>query len=111
MLFEGERGRLLADYTTHKIFLNDGSEPQTPLGWIPNSAGHHQEWIQACKTRGGTTCNFDYSGGLAEAVLLGNVSYRAGQKTLDWDAQRLVATNCPAAAKFIKRQYRAGWEV
>jgi len=111
VLFEGERGRLLADYTTRKVFLDDGTEPQLPLGWIPNSAGHHQEWIQACKTRGGTTCNFDYSGNLAEAVLLGNVSYRAGQKKLEWDAQRLVATNCPEAAKFIKRQYRAGWEV
>ena len=111
VLFEGERGRVLADYTTRKVFLDDGTEPQLPLGWIPNSAGHHQEWIQACKTRGGTTCNFDYSGNLAEAVLLGNVSYRAGQKKLEWDAQRLIATNCPEAAPFIQREYRAGWEV
>ena len=43
-------------------------------------------------------------------MLLGNVAYRAGQK-LEWDAKQLVATNCPAAAKYIRKEYRAGWEV
>ena len=58
------------------------------------------------RSRGQTTCNFDYSGALAEAVLLGNVSYRAGGKKLDWDAESLKATNCPEADAFIKR---TGW--
>ena len=76
---------------------------------IPNSIGHWAEWAEACKSRGPTTCNFDYSGALAEAVLLGNVSYRAGGKKLTWDADSLKATNCPEADAFIKREYRAGW--
>ena len=58
----------------------------------PNSIGHHKEWVEACKTGGPTTCNFDYSGALTEAVLLGNVAYRPG-KPLDWDAKNLQATN------------------
>ncbi|HEY1599503.1 MAG TPA: Gfo/Idh/MocA family oxidoreductase [Pirellulales bacterium] len=109
VLFEGERGRLLADYGTHKLFLEPGISADTPPQTIPASIGHHQEWIQACKTRGETTCNFDYSGALAEAVLLGNVSYRAGGKRLDWDAERLKATNCPEADNFLQREYRPGW--
>ncbi len=109
VLFEGERGRLLADYGTHKLFLEPGLTAETPPQTIPPSIGHHQEWIQACKTRGATTCNFDYSGALAEAVLLGNVSYRAGGKKLEWDAQQLKATNCPEADAFLRREYRAGW--
>ena len=44
-----------------------------------SSIGHHAEWIAACKTGSPTTCNFDYSGALTEAVLLGNVSYRSGK--------------------------------
>ena len=77
---------------------------------IPDSIGHHREWIQACKTGGTTTCNFDYSGALTESVLLGNVAFRCGQP-LKWDAQNLTATGCPDADALIRKQYRAGWEV
>ena len=66
--------------------------PTPPPQTIPNSIGHWAEWAEACKTRGPTTCNFDYSGALAEAVLLGNVSYRAGGQKLEWDAEALEAT-------------------
>ena len=62
----------------------------------------------ACKTGSPTTCNFDYSGALTEAILLGNVAYRAGRK-LQWDPVDLKATNCPAAQKYIARDYRDGW--
>ena len=109
ILFEGDAGRLLADYGTNKIYTNDGPPLEAPQPSIPSSIGHHQEWIAACKTRGPTTCNFDYSGALAEAVLLGNVSYRAGKRWLEWDAENLRATNCPEADQFIRREYRAGW--
>jgi hypothetical protein len=109
VLFEGPRGRLLADYGTKKLFMNEGAEPAAPQPSIPNSIGHWKEWAEACKTRGPTTCNFDYSGALAEAVLLGNVSYRAGGQKLVWDADKLKATNSSDADQFIQRQYRAGW--
>ena len=68
------------------------------------------EWIRACKTGSPTTCNFDYSGALAEAVLLGVVSYRTG-KPLDWDPKTLKAKGVSEADAFIKKQYRKGWEV
>ena len=111
ILFEGERGRMIADYGTLQVFLDDGSPLQAPLGWIPNSLGQHQEWIDACKNRGGTMCNFDYSGQLTETALLGNVAYQAGQSRLDWDADAGVARNCPQASAFLKREYRKGWEL
>jgi hypothetical protein len=64
--------------------------------------------VEACKSGGATTCNFDYAGALTEAVLLGNVSYRLG-KALDWDAENLKATNAPEAEKFLRRRYRKPW--
>ncbi|MEZ6116429.1 MAG: Gfo/Idh/MocA family oxidoreductase [Pirellulaceae bacterium] len=111
VLFEGERGRILADYGSRKILMGDGSDVIAPEPSIANSIGHHQEWILACKERSTTTCNFDYSGALAESVLLGNVAYRSGNRFLAWDAENLVATNCPEASNFIQRTYRDGWNL
>ena len=56
-----------------------------PARTIPESIGHHREWLQACKTGGPTTCSFDYSGPLTESALLGNVAYRCGSR-VEWDA-------------------------
>jgi len=108
-LFVGEKGMLLADYGTHKLLPEDKFKDFTPPAkTIPDSIGHHREWLQAIRTGGPTTCNFDYSGALTEAVLLGNVAYRVGQK-IEWDPQALKAKNCPDAEKYLRREYRKGW--
>jgi predicted dehydrogenase len=109
VLFEGTEGRLVADYGTRKVFMAGDAEFMPPPQSIPNSIGHHAEFLDAVRTRGTTTCNFDYSGALTEAVLLGNVSYRVGGKKLYWDAENLRATNCPEAEPLIRREYRNGW--
>ena len=102
-------GRLLADYGSKKLFMEGGQQPDPIEQTIPNSIGHHKEWIEAVKGNGKTTCHFEYGGALAEAGLLGNVSYRAGKKKLEWDAEKLKATNCPEADQYIRREYRKGW--
>ena len=102
---------MFANYSAKKLFPVDkfaGYQPPAPT--IPRSIGHHAEWIKACKDGSPTTCNFDYSGALTEAVLLGNVAYRTGE-TLQWDAKNLKAINCPAADQYIQKDYREGWEV
>jgi len=111
VMFIGSEGAMFADYTKYRLFPVEkfaGFAP--PAQTIPNSIGHHAEWIKACKDGSPTTCNFDYSGALTEAVLLGNVAYRTGE-SLDWNAAELTATNSPAADAYIRKQYRAGWEV
>ncbi len=111
VMFVGSEGMMYANYGSYRLFPAQkfaGFKP--PKQTIPNSIGHYAEWIKACKDGSPTTCNFDYSGALTEAVLLGNVAFRTGQ-SLDWDAASLRATNCPAADKYIRKEYRAGWEV
>ena len=54
--------------------------------------------------------NFDIAGMLTEAILLGNVAIRAGKK-IEFDAAKLKVTNDEAANRFIKREYRKGWEL
>jgi predicted dehydrogenase len=109
VLFVGEKGMLLADYSKH-VLLPEAQfkDFKPPAHSIPKSKGHHAEWIHACKTNGATTCNFDYSGNLTESNLLGNVAYRTGKK-LEWDAVALKATHCPEADALIKPEYRNGW--
>jgi hypothetical protein len=85
-----------------------GFTPPTPS--IPDSIGHHNEWIEAIKTGGKPLCNFEYASVLTEAVLLGNVSYRLGNK-LEWDPKRLRAKNELAAARLIKPDFRPGWGI
>ena len=111
VLFVGEKGLLLSDYGKHVLLPEkEFADFKRPEPFIPNSIGHHAEWVRACKTGEPTTCNFEYSGWLTEANHLGNVAYRVGKK-LEWDAANLKAKNCPEADPLIKREYRQGWKL
>ena len=54
--------------------------------------------------------NFDYAGPLTETVLLGCVAMRA-RKRIEWDGTNMRVTNAPEANKFLRREYRKGWEL
>jgi predicted dehydrogenase len=111
VLFIGDQGMLLADYGKHTLLPEkqfDGF--QRPAPSIPNSIGHHAEWLNACKTGVPTTCNFEYSGWLTEANHLGNVAYRVGKK-LEWDPAAVRCPNAPEADPFLRRKYRSGWNL
>jgi len=111
VMFVGTEGNMFASYGNYRLFPQEKyADFKPPAESIPNSIGHHAEWIEACMNGTPTTCNFTYSGALTEAVQLGNVAYRTGE-SLVWDAKNLKATNSEAAAKYISKEYRAGWEV
>ena len=111
ILFVGDKGSVLANYNRHILGPKKKFAGAKPLAQtIPASIGHHREWFEACKTGGDTTCNFAYSGALTEAVLLGVVAYRTGEK-INWDAKNLKAINCPEADKYIQKEYRKGWKL
>ena len=102
---------LLSDYGKHVLLPEEKFQDfKRPDPSIPDSIGHHQEWVHACKTGAPTTCNFEYSGLLTEANHLGNVAYRAG-KTLHWDSEKMEVTNHSDAERFIHREYRKGWSL
>jgi predicted dehydrogenase len=110
VLFVGDKGMLLADYGRRQLLPEkDFAGFVPPKQVIPDSIGHHREWVEACKKGGPTTCNFDYSGALTETVLLGNVSYRLG-KPFSWDAKNLKASEAEAE-KFIRKSYRKPWSL
>jgi predicted dehydrogenase len=111
VLFVGAKGMVMSDYGRHLLLPEKQFEGfQRPDRTIADSIGHHNEWIQACKTGGKTTCDFSYSGPLTETALLGNVAYRA-RKGFEWDAKKLRATDCPDAGEYIQHRYRKGWKI
>ncbi len=72
--------------------------------------------------------NFNYSAVLTEAILLGNLAMRAGEKMeveagtgrrkrkvtvrkIDWDGANMRATNSPEANQLLQPAYRKGWSL
>jgi predicted dehydrogenase len=111
VLFVGSKGMLLSDYGRHLLLPEkEFADFRRPPKSIPDSIGHHAEWLRACKTGAPTTCPFQYSGRLTEANHLGNVAYRAG-KRIEWDARTLRIRNAPEAEQLLGREYRAGWKL
>jgi predicted dehydrogenase len=108
-LFVGEKGMILSDYSRHFLLPEENfTDFKPPEPSIPKSIGHHEEWLNAIKTGGKTTCNFAYAGALTEAVLLGTVSFRAGER-IEWDAEQLKVKNSEKAQQYVHKEYRKGW--
>src|SRR5262245_19057223 len=109
VLFVGARGMLLSDYGRHVLLPEkDFADFKRPPKSIPDSIGHHAEWVRACKTGSPTTCHVGDSGLLTEATHLGNVADRAG-KRLECDARAVRIRNAAGAERFLGRDDRKGW--
>ena len=72
---------------------------------------HYQVWIDGIKTGRAPNSNFAYAGPLTETVLLGVVAARVGEASLQWNAAELKFVNSDLANRFVKEDYRKGWEV
>ena len=123
-LIVGEKGKLFSpdDYGARFYLAMKGEEefksgdnheacknvPQT----IERSPGHMQEWFRMMKDPGKPAySNFDIAAYLAEVILLGCVALRVGEgKRMEWDGPGMKSSNLPEAARFVKRNNRAGWE-
>lgn len=113
VLFHGPQGELIADYGSHKLLPEEKfRDYPRPERSIPDSVGHHREWLNGITGGTPTTCNFDYSGALSETVLLGNVAYRLGQE-VKWDAKKLRVTNAREKdwGPLVRAEYRGDWKL
>ncbi|MDR3111309.1 MAG: Gfo/Idh/MocA family oxidoreductase [Planctomycetaceae bacterium] len=110
-LFVGTKGMLLTGFDRHVLLPEEKfADFEYPKQTIPDSPGFHKEWVNACKGGEPSTCNFAYSGPMAETAILGNTAFKAGHKSFDWDAEKLVAVNCPEVQAALKPELRKGWE-
>jgi predicted dehydrogenase len=112
LLFLGDRGTILCGFNGRRPQLIPEARMRAftpPPKTLPRSTGHEREWLDAC--RGGKTppgANFEFSGVVTEALLLGTVAQRTGQRLL-WDRANLKATNVAAVEQYLRPERRQGW--
>jgi predicted dehydrogenase len=108
----GEKGTLICPYMEAPYFANDQQqkEHKPPDKFVPRSIGHREEWLESILGGRDGASAFDHSGPLTEMVLLGNLAVRTGRK-VDWDYKNAKARNDFEAQKYVKREYRKGWEL
>ena len=111
LLFVGDKGKILCGFSGGGPMLIPESKMRAyrrPPKSLPRSIGHHKEWIEACKGGEPAGANFEFSGPVTEALLLGNVALRA-RKKLYWDGTKMKVGNVPEASEYIHCRYREGW--
>jgi predicted dehydrogenase len=83
-----------------------------PEKQLRRTRGHDRDWVDACKgSIREASSNFSVAGPMVEAILLGNVAIRTGQK-LHWDGGAMKMTNhVPRAEELISPPYRKGWSL
>ena len=124
-LLIGEKGTLYSpnDYGASYVFLGTNAKDiEEASKKVPESLprngkgddGMKAEWVEAIRSGKPETAmsNFDYAAMLTETILLGNVAIRSGKGVkLEWDGPNMKVTNRPEAERFIRTDYRKGWEV
>ncbi|HAV64023.1 MAG TPA: oxidoreductase [Verrucomicrobiales bacterium] len=109
-IFVGTKGVLLLPHIAMPDLILGSGAPEYPIPRV-EGANHWHQFVNACLGEGKTQAGFDYSGPLTEAILLGSVASRFPKTTLKWDASKLKFSNVSEANQYVKRDYRAGWEV
>jgi hypothetical protein len=88
---------------------------EAPEVEFEQSPGHFTEFHQSITgERKRATANFEgYAGKLTETILLGNLAVWAAAegegKKIEWNAEKLEATNAPEVANVVHRSYREEW--
>lgn len=72
---------------------------------------HYHGWVDGIRTGEQPSDGFDYAAPLTEAVLLGNIAVRHRTERLQWDSENLKVTNNQYANRWIRRDYREGWDI
>jgi predicted dehydrogenase len=92
--------------------FRDGIRSEDPIEPEPSS-DHHAGFANAIRGEGDAPIsNFDYSGWMTEAVLLGNVAIRVPGETLQWDGDNLAFPGNKKANALVKEApSRHGWEI
>jgi predicted dehydrogenase len=108
----GDKGSITNDARTLpeelvKDFMN------TPKILPRGHGGPIEDLFWAVKNNATGCSNFtDWGGPLTSFALTSHMAQFAGVgKTLEWDVEKMQCTNVPEVNKYIKREYRKGWEV
>ncbi|HPM82728.1 MAG TPA: Gfo/Idh/MocA family oxidoreductase [Candidatus Anammoximicrobium sp.] len=114
ILFVGQQGAIMAGFHGQdpQLFAQGKREPLWKDGQpAPAERGkRHGSWKEA--VRGGDPSPGDFlnAASITDAVNLGTVALRAGRK-VEFDSEKMRITNVADANKYLRREYRQGWEL
>lgn len=138
-IFYGSRGTLICDTYSQNARLLPSENmqlfnpPKPYLTRVEGAiSGHQKNFVDGCLSGVATSSDFQRSGPLTEAVLMGNLAIKAyqykelkpgkkvgdwdpyhnpGRRKLLWDGENMRVTNYEKANEWVKGTYRKGWEL
>lgn len=81
-----------------------------PPPLLTRSPGHMLDWIRACKGGDASCSDFRITVPYAEWLALTVIAMRVPGK-LEWDARNMRFSNNAEANKYVKPEFRKGWEL
>jgi predicted dehydrogenase len=112
ILYVGDEGAIMAGFRGNDPrLLAKGQNKPLPLN--ETSAGRargYGAWVRACQGGEPSPGSFLNAASITDAVNLGTVALRAGRKVA-FDSENMKITNAPEANKYLRRDYREGWEM
>jgi len=117
VMYVGERGLIIHDTyglgprVLPETLADEAAAVPVSLPRIQGSMdGHEHNWLRAIRGEEAISCPFSYAADLTEMMLLGVVALRAGHP-IAYDEANMTISNAPDADRYLRRAYRAGWEL
>ena len=106
----GTEGALLLPHRGMPVLLPESKfkDYRTPAFEDRN---HYHHFVDACRGNAKVESHFTQTGPMTEAILLGTVAIRVPDRELEWDAVNMKFPNYPDADKYLRRNYRKGWNM
>jgi len=108
--FHGVDGTLVTDYTEHKLVPEGDRMPANP-DWpkvVPDSPGHHREWLDGIRTRKPPCCHVGYHYKIDLAITLSVLALKLG-RSIQFDPQTEKTVGDEEAVKKSVPTYRSPW--
>ncbi len=114
MLFVGDKGKILGGFRNEDPVLLPESRMKSYMAGktLPKEQDPRNDdvWIDAFRDKKQSPGSFLLAGPVSETINLGAIALRARKKVI-YDAEKMEITNVPEANKFLRREYRKGWEL
>lgn len=115
MMFVGDKGKILAGFRNDDPVLIPESRMKSYLAGQqtpPKNEVNRRDdvWIDAFREKKQSPGSFLLAGPISETINLGAIALRTKKKLL-YDAQKMEITNDVDANKYLRREYRKGWEL
>lgn len=113
ILFVGDEGCIIGGFHGQgpQLVTKGTMQPLSTDGTASSRDGDRLSgWIKALREGGQSPGSFLHAGAITDTVNLGTVALRAGKKVV-FDSAKMEITNVTSANRFLRREYRPGWEI